>query len=54
MKSNARFDAMKINVRFDGDVVFFASLEDSELEGSGESVSDALRDLAEIIETMTI
>jgi len=42
-----------INVRFN-DGMFFASMEDSELEGSGETISDALRDLAEVIETTTI
>jgi hypothetical protein len=42
-----------INVRF-SDGMFFASMEDSELEGSGESISDALRDLAEVIDTSTI
>ena len=36
------------------DGMFFASLEDSELEGSGETISDALRDLAEVIEATTL
>ena len=44
---------MKIDVRF-SDGLFFASMEDSELEGSGESISDALRELAEVIETSNI
>ena len=38
-----------INVRFN-DGMFFASMEDSELEGSGETISDALRDLADQLE----
>ena len=42
-----------INVRFN-DGVFFANMEDSELEGCGETIPDALRDLAEVIETTTI
>lgn len=42
-----------VTIRFN-DGMFFAAIEDSELEGSGESISDALRDLAEVIETTTI
>ena len=42
-----------VTIRFN-DVMFFATMEDSELEGSGESIPDALRDLAEVIETTTI
>ena len=42
-----------VMIRFN-DGMFFASMEDSELEGSGETISDALRDLAEVIETTTI
>ena len=38
-----------ITIRF-SDGLFFSSLEDSELEGSGESISDALRDLADQLE----
>ena len=42
-----------VMIRFN-DGMFFAMMEDSELEGSGETISDALRDLAEVIETTTI
>ena len=42
-----------VTIRFN-DGMFFATMEDSELEGSGENISDALRDLAEVIETTTI
>jgi hypothetical protein len=44
-----------ITIRF-SDGLFFAAMDDdySELEGSGETISDALRDLAEILETSTI
>ena len=42
-----------ITVRFN-DGLFFVTMEDSELECSGETISDALRDLAEVIETTTI
>ena len=42
-----------VTIRF-SDGMFFATMEDSELEGSGETISDALRDLAEVIETSTI
>jgi hypothetical protein len=42
-----------VTIRFN-DGMFFASMEDSELEGSGETISEALRDLAEVIETTTI
>jgi hypothetical protein len=42
-----------VTVRF-SDGLFFASMDDSELEGSGETIPDALRDLAEVIETTTI
>lgn len=33
------------------DGLFYAAMEDSELEGVGDSISEALRDLAEIIES---
>ena len=42
-----------VTIRFN-DGMFFATMEDSELEGSGETISDALRYLAEVIETTTI
>ena len=42
-----------ITVRFN-DGLFFVTMDNSELEGSGETISDALRYLAEVIETTTI
>lgn len=42
-----------ITVRFN-DGQFFASAADSELEGAGETLAEALRDLADVIETVTI
>lgn len=35
-----------VTIRF-SDEMYFASMENSELEGAGESISDALRELAE-------
>ena len=48
----------RLTIRFN-DGMFFATMEDSDLlsallEGSGETLPDALRDLAEVIETTTI
>ena len=47
----------RLTIRFN-DGMFFATMEDSDLlsallEGSGETLPDALRDLAEVIETTT-
>jgi hypothetical protein len=42
-----------LTVRFN-DGLFFVTMDNSELEGSGETLPDALRDLAEVIETTTI
>jgi predicted RNase H-like HicB family nuclease len=42
-----------ITIRF-SDGVYFASVENTELEGTGETLSEALRDLAENIELVQI
>ena len=42
-----------VTIRFN-DGTFFASLDDSELEGQGETIPEALRDLAENIELVQI